>query len=193
MTGPSRLDNNVRMERVQIAALIVSGASRRSTKAPNGADPLDPIAGLSLLTWVIDAAVGASVRRIAVVADPADARTRDELESRSDQALVEFVPRRNDLIDDMGLAIDRLGSDLTLRENTHLLVLPAEAPQIQAGELRLLIDEHLRNEAAATILGDPSAESALSDEPLVERDSSGQIHAILDPLNDGVGPAATVI
>jgi len=170
------------MERVLIAALVVSSSPRRSPKTPGGANPLGPIAGRSMLAWVIDAAVGASVRRIGVVADPVDESARVELALRAENALIEFVPRSKDSVDDLALAVDRLEPELTLHDDAHILVLPAEAPEIEAGELRRLIELHVSNGAAATTMGRDQMPNNTDGEPVVERDAAGNVTAILEPL-----------
>ncbi len=181
------------MERVQIAGLIISDAPRRSAKAPAGAEPFDPIAGRSMLEWVVEAALGASVRRLAIVAESADLEANTALTQRTDEALVEFVARRSDTVESMAIAIERVGPDFSLRDHSHVLVLSAEAPQIEASELRALIDDHLTADAAATLLGSRSRVGAEVDEPMIERDASGQISSILEPLGDAVSATSIAI
>lgn len=180
------------MERVHIAALVVSSGPRRSLKPPGGADPLAPIAGRSMLAWVVDAAIGASIRRIGIVADPVDEPTRAELTSRAKNAVIEFVPRIENSVDDLATVIDRLGPQITLDENAHLLLLPAEAPEIEAGELRGLVELHISNGAAATTIGrEPDARDTGA-EPIVTRDTAGNIEAIIDPLANTGGLQARI-
>jgi bifunctional UDP-N-acetylglucosamine pyrophosphorylase/glucosamine-1-phosphate N-acetyltransferase len=175
------------MERPPIAALIVSANPGRNVKMPSGpAEPLAPIAGKSILSWVVDATLGASIRRVAIVAADHDAATKAELESRSDRAMIEFVTPANDLADSLSFALDRLGPDLTLRDKAHALILPGEAPQIETSELRDLIDEHVDSGAAATLLGHVSNEDSDGD-PVITRDHEGRVISIVDAPSNSAG------
>ncbi|MGI9606708.1 MAG: hypothetical protein ACR2P0_11275 [Acidimicrobiales bacterium] len=172
------------MDRPQVAALIVSGAHLHSSKAPTGpAEPCAPIAGLSIHTWMIDAMLRASVRRIAVIGNAPDPATRTEMEHRADSAVVEFVIRaRSNDTEVMADALQRLGPDLSLLDSSHVIVLGGESPQLEATELRMLIDEHVARGASATILG-PAATDMSSDEPLIDRDADGIVRSIVDPMS----------
>jgi len=176
------------MERVQVAALIVpSGVSFGVDKPAGVVDPLAPIAGRSIPGWIVDAALGASVRRIALVAHDTNTPTRQELLQRSDDALIEFVPPLRDVADTLSIAVERLGSELTLREAAHILVLPAECPQIDTPQLRGFIDEHVASGAAATVGTSGSMESLV--EPVVVRDENGLVASIADVALGGVSLA----
>ncbi|MFT7473214.1 MAG: bifunctional UDP-N-acetylglucosamine pyrophosphorylase/glucosamine-1-phosphate N-acetyltransferase [Verrucomicrobiales bacterium] len=173
------------MDRTQIVALIVPTQPARDAKSPSGAaDPFAPIAGKSILGWIVDAALGASVRRIGILADEPMATTRSELYARADDALIEFVTPGSDLAESMAFAIERLGSELTLRDAVHVLILPAEAPHIDPAELRALIDNHLDSNSAATLIGGPSGED-IETEPIIVRDDEGRVTSIVDaPISD---------
>ena len=175
------------MERPQVAALVVSSQPAPSTKLPHGpAEPLAPIAGKSILGWVVDAALGASVRRIALLGQEPTIESRRELIARSDKAMIEFVTPTRDVADSMAFALERLGSDLTLRDSTQVLILPAESPQIATGELRELIEHHVDSRAAATLLGGVGLHP-VDDEPVVARDYSGRITSIADATSLDTG------
>lgn len=175
------------MDRTHIAALIVPTQSAPGAKSPSGAtDPLAPIAGKSVLGWIVDAALRASVRRIGVVAATPSVTARSELSARSDDAMVEFITPNLDIVETLTYAIERLGSELTLRDSTQILLLPAESPQITGTELRDLVDAHVLNQAAATLLI-PEANSELASEPVIVRDVTGQISSIMDPTEEVTG------
>ncbi len=172
---------------VHVAAIVLSGSRPPSVKRPiDAADPLAPIAGRSVVGWVLDAALAASVRRIAVVGAPLPGAA-EEIDRRADRALIDqVVPSTSDSIELIGRAIDRLVSDFDERESTHLLLLAAEAPQVEAAELRALIGDHIASGAAATSLGSVEAEdSALSADPLVTLGQDGAVGSIIEPLIAG--------
>lgn len=178
------------MERAQIAALVVSSSPAVNVKLSLGPEvPLAPIAGKSVLGWVVDAVLGASVRRIAVLADEPTAATRNELELRADQAMIELVSPSRDIADSVLFALERLGSDFTLRDSAHVLILPAEAPQIDKSELRTLIASHVDNRAAATLLTAAGPLDIDDSEPIVTRDSAGRVTSITDAA---AGPAGVL-
>lgn len=178
------------MERTQVAALIIPSQVVADSAVSDGkkrdgiVHPLSPIADKSVEGWIVDAAVGASVRRIAVISAHIDNWTRDELKDRSDDALIEIVRPMADVAESLAFGIERLGSDLTLRDNTHVLILPAESPQIESGELREVIASHLSSGATATLVTSQGDDSA--SEPVVLRDEDGLVSSIIDaPLGGG--------
>lgn len=179
------------MNRTQIAALIVPTQPAPSISAgadgpkPGDIDPLSPIAGKSIYSWIVDAALAASVRRIGIVANDPSVEARSELAARSDDALIEFVTPMSSITDTLLFAVERIGSELTLRDSAHVLILPAETPQIGSAELRSLVDRHVASGVAATLLAAPMAQS--SGEPLVVRDTAGQIVSIIDSEGDAPG------
>ena len=186
---PLRDDNNRAMHGAQIAAIVLSGASTQSRKGSTGsADPLAPIAGRSVAGWVIDAALGASLRRIAVVGGSVDSVLDAEVASRADRALIERVvpTATSDAVDTIGRAIDHLVHDFTQQEHTHLLLLAAEAPQVEAGELRAVIADHIDSGAAATVLGAVRADvEELPIDPVITYAADGQVDSIIEPLVAG--------
>ena len=166
------------MDRTHVAALIVQTQAAADAKSPDDAsNPLAPIAGKSVTGWIVDAALNASVRRVGVIAPAPNADVRSELATRSDEALIEFVSPTVDIVETLTFAIERLGSELTLRDSTHVLLLPAESPQIESTELRSLIDTHVASGAAATLLA-PAVDTDLSTGPVIIRDETGQVTSI---------------
>ncbi len=178
------------MERAQIAALVVSSNPVASVKAPAGPEvPLAPIAGKSVLGWVVDAVLGASVRRVAVLVDEPTATTRSELALRSDRAMIELVSPSRDIADSVLFALERLGSAFTLRDTAHVLILPAEAPQIDTAEIRALIQSHVDSRVAATLLTAGAPLDIDDSDPIVTRDSNGRVTSIAD---GSAGPAGVL-
>lgn len=171
------------MERTQFAAVILSSEPSIDAKAPEGAAHLAPLAGKSLHQWVVDAALGASIRRIAVVADLAP-RTKQELEERVDDAMIEIVAPLAESDETLAVAIDSLGNDFSLREHAHVLLLQVECPQITSADLRRVIERHIVSGAAATVYA--GAQNAGHTEPVVIRDEFGRISSISDiPVGGG--------
>jgi len=176
------------MDRTHIAALIVPTQAAPDPKAPSGAtDPLAPIAGKSVLGWIVDAALSASVRRIGVVAAAPGVAVRSEIAARSDEAMIEFVTPAVDIAETLTYAIERLGSELTLRDSTQVLLLPAESPQIEGSELRSLVDAHIRSRAAATLLVPGQTEHDLSVDAVILHNDAGEIGSILDASVESTG------
>lgn len=174
------------MLRTQIAALIVPTQPAAPVAVGKvDADPMAPIAGKSISSWLVDAALAASVRRIGIVAAAPSSAERSELAARSDDALVEFITPTNRVTETLLFAIERLGSELTLRDSTNILILPAECPQIEGAELRSLVDRHIGSQAAATLLTPPPTEAR--SEPVVIRDAEGQIVSIADDVSTAPG------
>lgn len=173
------------MARPQVAALIVPSQIDPGADKPAGAvNPLAAIAGKSIPGWIVDAALGASIRRVALIADDVSARTRAELVGRADDAMIEFVRPVADVADTLSFAIERLGSELTLRDGAHVVVVPAECPQIESTALRRLVDEHMSSGAAATICMSEVLDPLT--EPLITRDSEGRVSSISDVPLGGV-------
>ena len=111
---------------------------------------------------------------------------RSELAARSDEALIEFVTPTNSVTDTLMFAVERLGSELTLRDSTHIIILPAECPQIEGAELRSFVDRHVGSQVAATLLAPPQT-NFFADEPVVIRDAAGQIVSISDDISTTPG------
>ncbi len=178
------------MIRTQIAAVIVptqpaQGATVGVDVKVGDAAPLSPLAGKSIYSWIVDAALAASVRRIGIITSNPTVEVRSELAARSDDAMIELVTPRSTLTETMTMAVERLGSELTLSDSAHILLLPAESPQIGSAELRSLIDRHIATGSAATLLAAPPEE--VTGEPTVVRDADGQIVSILEGGSAGPG------
>jgi len=121
---------------------------------------------------------------VAVVASDLSPGTRRELVNRADEAVIEFVHPTTNVAETISVSLERLGSELTLRDSTHVLVLPAECPQIRRGDIRAIVDHHVGVGAAVTV-GAPTDDGELT-EPVVTRDELGDITSIADvPLGGG--------
>ncbi len=171
------------MEPNQVTALIVSTQPGLGVKvASEVGNPLAPIAGKAVVSWIADAAIAASVRRIGVVAHDLSLDDRDELIDRSDNAVIEVVTPRGDLTESVLDALSRLDPGLALSDTSQILLLPAEAPQIQSGALRQLIMDHRRSGNDATLLA--TAVGTRTD-TVIARNNIGEITSIHDVVVGG--------
>ena len=172
------------MERTQFAALILPSEPAIDPKVLDGAPHLLPIAGKSIHQWVVDAALGTSVRRVVVVSSELPQQTRDALSARLDEAQIGVVEPVDDVAETVAIALDQLGADFSMREAAHVLLLSAACPQVTSAEIRRVVDHHVGSKAAATIsagVTDPDFR-----EPVVTRDSRGRVSSIVDaPIGDG--------
>lgn len=168
-----------------LSAAIIFVDVPRSTKSTSAKRPEHVVAevrlaGRSSLTWVIDAVLAASVRRIAVVGLEPSAMLRAELDRRNDRALIDVVPRSSNPLADIERATERLAGAFSSDAERPLLLLPAELPTLEPSCIRLLLREHRRHEATATRLACSATDNdsqALTTEPL----------AISTTMTEGVG------
>ena len=166
------------MERLQFAALILPSEFAREAKRPEGMSHLSPIAGKSLHEWVIDAALGASVRRVAVVSPtPADALS-DDLASRPDDMLISVVSPAANVLATVEAAIEGLGTDFIFRDTSHVLLLSESCPQIRSTDLRRIIDHHVESCASVTTCAGEVEHDHT--EPVITRDRHGRVASITD-------------
>lgn len=171
------------MEPNQVTALIVSTQPGLNEKVPSQAgSPLAPIAGKAIVSWIADAVVSASVRRIGIVAHDVEATDRAELLGRSDSAAIHIVAPRADLTESVIDALSRLSPELALSDAAQLLLLPAEAPHIDPAELRALIMGHREARNDATLLA--TAVGTRTD-TIIQRDDAGEITSIHDVVVGG--------
>lgn len=171
------------MEPNQVTALIVSTQPGLNEKVPSHAgSPLAPIAGKAVVSWIADAVVAASIRRVGVVAHDVGVDDRAELLDRSDSAVIEVVAPRSNLTESVMDALSRLGPELAMSDAAQLLLLPAEAPQIQPDELRQLVMNHRRTGNDATLLA--TAEGTRTN-TMIQRNDDGEITSIHDVVVGG--------
>lgn len=161
-----------------VTALIVSTQPRLGQKASaEVSNPLAPIAGKAVVSWIADAATAASIRRIGVVAHDLSQVGCSELLSRSDRSVIEIVPPRDDLAESIHDVLSRLDSGAELSDTDQLLLLPAEAPAINPDELRRLITDHREADNDATLM---ATGVGADTDTVIERNSAGEITTIRD-------------
>lgn len=172
------------MERSQVCALVVSTQPSSGSKIPAGAlHPLARIAGKPVVSWIVDAALAASVRRVGVVAHDVEPADRDDLLDRTDNAFVEVVTPRTDLTESLLDVLDRLGPELALSDTAQILLLPAEAPHIDPVEIRRIIKLHRTSGNAATLL---ATAVGTDTDTVIERNDAGEITSIHDVVVGGL-------
>lgn len=168
---------------MQFAALILPTGPLVDAKQASEAC-LSPIAGKTLHQWLVDAALGASVRRVAVISSDLSPQTRSEFDLRSDDPMIHIVGfPEGAIVDTVSEAVNKIGSDFTLRDATHLLLLPAGCPQITTADIRRVIDHHVVTEAAATICSGEVDDNLA--EPVISRDAHGWVSSIADVPRGG--------
>jgi len=178
-----------------LCALVLTPSGGAEDKlGASATGPAAKLAGVSMFGWVIDALMGTSVRRIAVVGVDLPEALRDELQKREDRAEIDVVSSstQEDPIELISRAMDRLEIDVTYSDNANVLVVCSDVPQLRSEELRDLVSIHKRSGAVATVI--PSATSSPKD-PIVSYDDDGSVESIIEPLSglhDGTAAAVCV-
>lgn len=168
---------------MQFAALILPTEPWQEAKAATELSLLSPIAGKAFHQWLVDAALGASVRRVAVVSSGLAPETRAAFDGRSDDPVLHIVRPKAASVDTIASAIDQIGTDFTLRDGAHLVLLPSSCPQITSADIRRVVDHHVATKAAATICSG-EADTGLA-EPVISRDVDGRVSSIIDVPRGG--------
>jgi bifunctional UDP-N-acetylglucosamine pyrophosphorylase/glucosamine-1-phosphate N-acetyltransferase len=127
---------------------------------------LHPLLGRRMVDWVVEAARGADVERIVVVASPQTVDLLDGVETA-----VQEEPRgTGDAVRCARAALDGFGGDV--------LVLNGDVPALRSETLRALVDTHREAAAAATVLSfEPSDPGAYG---RVVRDGDGRLARIVE-------------
>ena len=173
----------VGMERTQFAALVLPDQLTAETKLTDDAAHMSAIAGKTPHQWVVDAALGASVRRVAVVSHGLSQATSEAFDRRRDDSVIHVVPPASDTSDTVSHALDHIGSEFTLREAAHVVLMTTACPQVTSADIRRVLDYHLATQAAATLC---TGEIDLgSTEPVVSRDEFGRVSSIADVPRGG--------
>ncbi len=123
----------------ELAAVVMAAGigTRMKSATPKH---LHPILGRRLVDWVVDAARGAGVERLVVVASP---QTSDLLEGV--EVAVQEEPRgTGDAVRCAGAALEGFGGDV--------LVLNGDVPALRSETIRALVETHRAAGAAATVL-----------------------------------------
>lgn len=171
------------MERTQFAALILPVLPIAEAKRAGESLNSSPIAGKTPHQWVLDAALGASLRRVAVVTPGLSPTTQEALAGRVDDTDIHVVAPVADIADTVARALEHIGPEFTLRDATHVVLLSAACPQVTSADIRRVLDYHLATQAAATVCTgqvDPTFT-----EPVVSYDGYGRVSSIADVPRGG--------
>ncbi len=137
---------------------------------------LHEIAGRPLAAWPIAAARGAGAGRVVVVQGPD--RPLDELIAGAGPDVVSAIQERTD-----GTAGAVIAALPELGDHEIVVVLPGDAPLVDADAIRELVDRHTGRAAAATVLG------AVLDDPTgygrLVRDEAGDLVKIVETKEAG--------
>jgi bifunctional UDP-N-acetylglucosamine pyrophosphorylase/glucosamine-1-phosphate N-acetyltransferase len=162
----------------------MGSARPRSPKDDPDATLTAPIAGASLTEWVIDAVLGASVRRVGLLGVELSDTERDSVLTREDKALIECVDNGRDVVSSLDRALHLIGPDMTLSDDAHILLLSVASPQISSAELKALTDRHVHSGAAATVVHNEGlSEEIDTDAPVLTFGDDGVLQSILDPVS----------
>ena len=127
---------------------------------------LHPILGRRLVDWVVDAARGAGVERLVVVASP---QTSDLLEGV--EVAVQEEPRgTGDAVRCAEAALEGFDGDV--------LVLNGDVPALRSETIRALVETHRAAGAAATVLSFEPADAGAYGR--IVRDENGQLARIVE-------------
>ena len=149
----------------ELAAVVMAAGigTRMRSATPKH---LHPLLGRRMVDWVVEAARGAGVERIVVVASP---QTSDVLES-VEVAVQENPLGTGDAVRSARPALEGFGGDV--------LVLNGDVPALRAETIRALVELHREAGAAATVLSfepaDPGAYGR------VVRDGEGRLARIVE-------------
>jgi bifunctional UDP-N-acetylglucosamine pyrophosphorylase/glucosamine-1-phosphate N-acetyltransferase len=149
----------------ELAAVVMAAGigTRMKSATPKH---LHPILGRRMVDWVVDAARGAGVERIVVVASP---QTRDLLEDV--EVAVQEEPRgTGDAVRSARAALEGFDGDV--------LVLNGDVPALRRETLRALVDTHRATGAAATVLSFEPADAGAYGR--IVRDRDGRLAGIVE-------------
>lgn len=178
------------MEPALSAAIIYVDAPRsaNTTRGKARETPLAfaTLAGRSSLSWVIDATLAASVRRIAVIGAQPSPAVRAEIARRNDRGQIDIVDATADPLADLSRAVERLASAFSVEQERPLLMLPAEAPLVETNDIRQLLRQHRSERATATrVVFSKDAQSAAAADRSASR--ATDTHEGVGPVRSDVG------
>jgi len=147
-----------------VAVVMAAGVGTRMKSATP--KHLHPLLGRRMVDWVVDAARGAGVERVVVVASP---QTRDLLEG--EEVVVQAEPLgTGDAVRSARATLEPFGGDV--------LVLNGDVPALRAETVRALVTTHREAGAAATVLSfQPEDAGAYG---RVVRDGNGRLDRIVE-------------
>jgi bifunctional UDP-N-acetylglucosamine pyrophosphorylase/glucosamine-1-phosphate N-acetyltransferase len=149
----------------ELAAVVMAAGigTRMKSAVPKH---LHPLLGRQMVDWVVEAARGAGVERLVVVASP---QTVDLLE-RVEVAIQEEPRGTGDAVRCARAALDEFRGDV--------LVLNGDVPALRPETIRALVDTHRESRAAATVLSfEPSDPGAYG---RIVRDGDGRLARIVE-------------
>jgi bifunctional UDP-N-acetylglucosamine pyrophosphorylase / glucosamine-1-phosphate N-acetyltransferase len=149
----------------ELAAVVMAAGigTRMKSATPKH---LHPILGRRMVDWVVDAARGAGVERIVVVASP---QTSHQLEGV--EVAIQETPRgTGDAVRSAHAALDGFDG--------HVLVLNGDVPALRPETIHALVDTHRAAAAAATVLSFEPADAGAYGR--IVRDGDGRLARIVE-------------
>src|SRR5256886_12054359 len=149
----------------ELAAVVMAAGigTRMKSAMPKH---LHPLLGRRMVDWVVDAARGAGVERLVVVASP---QTSDLLEGVA-VAVQEEPLGTGDAVRCARSALEGFGGDI--------LVLNGDVPALRSETIRALVDTHRAARAAATVLSFEPADAGAYGR--IVRDGDGRLARIVE-------------
>src|SRR6059058_1020939 len=149
----------------ELAAVVMAAGigTRMKSATPKH---LHPILGRRMVDWVVDAARGAGVERLVVVASPQTSGLLDDVEI----AVQEEPLGTGDAVRCARSALEGFGGDV--------LVLNGDVPALRSETIRALVDAHRSAGAAATVLSFEPADAGAYGR--VVRDGDGRLARIVE-------------
>jgi bifunctional UDP-N-acetylglucosamine pyrophosphorylase/glucosamine-1-phosphate N-acetyltransferase len=149
----------------ELAAVVMAAGigTRMKSATPKH---LHPILGRRLVDWVVDAARGAGVERVVVVASPQTSSLLEGVEI----ALQEEPRGTGDAVRSARAALEGFGGDV--------LVLNGDVPALRSKTIRALVETHRSAGAAATVLSFEPADAGAYGR--IVRDGDGRLARIVE-------------
>src|SRR5437762_4126077 len=149
----------------ELAAVVVAAGigTRMKSATPKH---LHPVLGRRMVDWVVDAARGAGVERLVVVASPQTSGLLEDVE-----VVVQEEPLgTGDAVRCARPALEGFGGDI--------LVLNGDVPALRPETIRALVDTHRAAGAAATVLSFEPADAGAYGR--IVRDAEGRLARIVE-------------
>ena len=168
------------------AVVLAAGAgTRMQSRRPK---PLHSLCGRPMILYVIDALIAAGVRRIAVVVGPGGPQVAKTVREAGPDVGLVFAEQRSPrgTADAALVGLEALEeAALVDPDATDVIVVPGDAPLIEASLVAELVDQHRASGAAATV-----ATHRGSGGPTVEPASEGRARRIVQPGGEPVADDA---
>ncbi|HEX9995028.1 MAG TPA: NTP transferase domain-containing protein [Acidimicrobiales bacterium] len=134
-----------------LSAMVLAageGTRMRSTRPK----PLHLLCGRAMLLYVLDAAAAQPLRRAVVVVGHGAERVTKKLQEDGPDILIEFVEQRVQRGTGDAASVGLTGLMDDDEDGGDVLVLPGDTPLLRQETVAALVEEHLRTDAAATVL-----------------------------------------